>query len=177
MIFPQRSKTLLTTSTLLVQSSPAANVIFQPAGSALAIVQQPALATSSTIVQLAAKLQLQLWFPVCQPCCSTSVSLFVLCVLPLLLLLFFVLVFCFERDPSSSPTTTTCPAGGSHLIVSTWTRFRVLLTFDILCFVIMKSIFTVHRSRNDPVVATTILRICFFAHFCFCSKVLTSFVV
>ena len=119
MIFPpQGLKTLLTTSTLLVQPTPAANVNVQPAVPALAIVQQPALATSSTIVQLAAKLQLQLWFPVCQPCCSTSVSLFVLCVLPLLflLLLFFVLVFCSERDPSSSPTTKACPAGGSHLM-------------------------------------------------------------
>ena len=86
MIFPQRLKALLTTSTLLVQPSPAATFNVQPAPAALAIVQQPALAASSTIVQLAAKLQLQLWFPVCQPCCSTSVSLFVLCVLPLVFL-------------------------------------------------------------------------------------------
>ena len=114
MIFPQGLKTLLTTSTLLVQPSPAANVIVQPAVPALAIVQQPALAASSTIVQLAAKLQLQL--AICQPCRSTSVSLFVLCVLPLLfLVLFFVLVFCSERDPSSSPTTKACPAGRTLL--------------------------------------------------------------
>ena len=123
MIFPQRSKTIFTTSTLLVQPSPAANVLVQPAVPALAIVQQPALAASSTIVQLAAKLQLQLWFPVCQPCCSTSVSLFVLCLLPLVFLLFFVLVFCSERDPSSSPTAKACPAGGSHLMIFTFSCF------------------------------------------------------